>query len=211
MRISLSSFLLLACRLALGILTMLISYLLVMASLAFFNLLPPHLEASFELPVQLKNPMDHYKVENLTEHLYIQEIEIKQANLEIRTKDRSWPQGIGYLHAAIYLSFFFFSLFYLGKIFKSFELTYPFSSGNPVYIRNIGFLSIGLGVYEFLIMLFVCSLFHDKFRLLHGNTLEFPSLWELNISAIFLGFVLISLAEVFKQGKELQDLESQTI
>ena len=182
-----------------------------MACLAFLNILPKYHDASFELPVHLENPITYYEVENLSDYLFAKRIEIKKANLEIGTRDKSWPQGIGYLHAAVYLAFFFLILLYLSKILKSFEAKYPFTSRNPLFIRNIGFLSIGLGIYEFLIMLFVCRFFHDKFNLQHGKTLEFPSFWDLNLDAIFLGFILLALAQVFRQGEELQELESQTV
>ncbi|MEM6803047.1 MAG: hypothetical protein AAF696_16700 [Bacteroidota bacterium] len=182
-----------------------------MASLAFLHQLPRNFEASFEVPVRLNKPKAYYEAQSLSKYLFVKEIDIKKANLEVLTQGRSWPQGIGYLHAATYLGFFFYILFYLSKILKSFEHKIPFASRNPLYVRNIGFLTIGLGIYEFLIMLLVCSLFHDKFRVLNGHTIEFPSFWDLNIVAIFLGLVLLSLAEVFKQGEELQDLESQTV
>ncbi|MEL6256289.1 MAG: DUF2975 domain-containing protein, partial [Bacteroidota bacterium] len=148
---------------------------------------------------------------SLDENFSIKYIEIQKANLEILPSERRWSQGIGYLHGAFYLGIYFAILLFLGKIFKSFKNGEQFSINNPSHIRKIGFFAIGLGFYEYLIMVFVCVYFHDKFILLNGSTISFPSLWEVKYSAVFMGLILLALAEVFNQGWELQELESQTV
>lgn len=194
-----------------GVFGLFILYMLFIAMLAFTGLLPEKFDAFFEVPVNLKNPTTYYSPSSLDEHYSVKYIEIKKANLEILPTERRWSQSIGYFHGAIFLAFYFAILLFLGKIFKSFKDGEQFSIENPAHIRKIGFLSIGLGIYEYLVMVFVCAYFHEKFELLNGTTISFPSLWEINYSAVFMGLIFLSLAEVFNQGWELQELESQTV
>lgn len=211
MKKSLPNFLYYSSNLGMGFFGLVIPYVLFIALLAFTGQLPENFTAFFEVPVQLENPSSYYKPHSLDENFQVQYIEVKKANLEILVKERSWSQSLGYIHAGIYLSFYFFILFFLGKIFKSFKDGESFSSKNPARIRKIGFLAISLGFYEYLIILFSCVYFHDKFELVNGTTIAYPSLWEIKYSAVFMGLIFLALAEVFNKGKELQELESQTV
>ena len=211
MKKSLPNFLYYSSKLGMGFFGLVIPYVLFIALLAFTGLLPENFNAFFEVPIQLEEPSSFYSPHSLDENFEVRYIEIKKANLEILPREKNWSQSLAYVHASLYLSLYFFILYFLGKIFKSFKDGESFSAKNPNYIQKIGFLAIGLGFYEYLIILLSCIYFHDKFTLVNGTTIDFPSLWEIKFSAVFMGLIFLALAEVFNQGKELQDLESQTV
>ena len=211
MKKPLPNFLYYSCNLGMGIFGLLISYMLIVGFLASVGILPKSFDASIEVPVRLDNPIAYYQAKSLDAAYLPKEIEIKKASLEVVPVNRSWPQGIAYAHAAFYLTFYFAILFFLGKIFRSFSSESSFSPNNPSHLRKIGFVAIGLGLYEFLVMLLVASYFHNTFEVQHAETLAFPSFWDINLLAVFMGLIFLSLAEVFNQGWELQELESQTV
>ncbi|MEM8892719.1 MAG: DUF2975 domain-containing protein [Bacteroidota bacterium] len=211
MKKSLPNFLYYSSKIGMGFFGLIIPYVLFIALLAFTGLLPENFNAFFEVPIELEEPSAYFAPHSLDENFEIRYIEIKKANLEILPKERNWAQSLAYVHASFYLSLYFFILYFLGKIFESFKDGESFSAKNPTHVRKIGFIAIILGFYEYLIILLSCTYFHDKFELAHGTTIPFPSLWEINYSAVFMGLIFLALAEVFNQGRELQELESQTV
>ncbi len=194
-----------------GIIGLITSYLIFMALLAIIGLLPKNMDATFELPINIQNASAYYPAENLSQQFYSTHIEVKKAELEIMPRNRTWPQTLGYLQAAIYLSFFVGILISLSKILDNFNTDQPFISSNVKYFKWIGLLTIGIAVYEFFLEIIVTNIFADKFVVSNADILNAPSFWQINFIALFLGAVFLAIAEAFKKGVYLQKLEEQTV
>lgn len=197
--------------LGISICTLLILYFMTFAILGLFGVPEKGRGLTFEVPISLNEPSAYFHPKSLDASFSVSHIEIQKANLEVKPQAKAYFQSLGYFHASLYVGFFLGILIFLAKLLKYVKEGDPFNPGNSYSIRNIGLLSIGLGVYEFLFMFGITRFFHHKFTLDHGHTLEYPSIWDMNLVAIFLGLVFISLSQVFKHGFELQDLESQTV
>lgn len=210
-RISLSNFLYYLVNMLIGILGLIIGYLCLMALLALFGLLPNWLEASFEVPIQLKNPEKFYTPTDLDDRFYSTHIEVKNATLEVKPQQQSWSQTLAYLHAAVYLFFFLGILYFLSKMLDSFRISQPFLRKNIIYLRWMGMLTIGLGLYTFFVRLVISSIFRDKFSVAHANLIDTPSFWDINFVLLFLGMVFLTLTQAFNIGAKLQEFEDQTV
>lgn len=194
-----------------GLFAVITLYFLFMAAWASFGILPQYHEISVEVPISLDESSSYFSPKSLDNRFLPKEIEIKKANIEVKSKGLSYVSISGYIHASLYIGFFLGIMIFLARILGHVKKGDPFHPQNSVSIRAIGLLSLGIGVYEFLILLLVSQFFHDRFILSHGHTLSYPSLWELNWVSIFLGLVLLVVSRIFKEGSELQDLENQTV
>ena len=195
----------------LGALGLIYAYLLAMIVMALFGFLPNDLRATYELPLELHNAENYYTVSDLDSMYVSQGIEVKKAELEVLPDEPRWSQVFAYLQPVIYLGFFMAILHFLSKILVVFRSQTPFSISNVHYLRWIGLITIALGCYKFLIGLIVANTFYDKFEVKHATIIGGPSIWDFNYVAIFLGLVFLVLAEVFKTGHKLQELEEQTV
>lgn len=188
-----------------------IGYFLVMAMLALLGILPKYHDISLEVPVSLQETQTYFQPESQDDQFIAKGLHIQKAHIEAKPVDRIYLQSLGYFHASLYVGFFVGILYFLARILKHVKSGHPFHVQNSSFIRAMGLLSLGLGVYEFMILLFTSQYFHDKFTLSHGSTLAYPSVWDFNVVAIFLGLVLLVLSRTFALGSDLQDLENQTV
>ena len=194
-----------------GIVGFITAYLVVMALLAMIGSLPKNMDATFELPINIHHTASHYPIEDLSQHFYGTNIEVKKAELEIMPRNRTWPQTLGYLQAATYLAFFMGILISLSKILENFNSDHPFISPNVKYFKWIGLLAICIAVYEFSLNILITNIFADKFIVKNADIVSTPSFWKINFMALFLGAVFLAIAEAFKKGVYLQELEKQTV
>lgn len=194
-----------------GLLGIACAYLFVMAIIGLLGLLPPHLHATFEVSIDLQNAQNFYPTEDLDPEYSVTHIEVPKANLEVLPKNKQWPQFLGYLFAAIYTAFFLFILTFLSRVLQTFKINQPFLKRNVSHIRWMGLITLGISIYEFCLNTFIAGFFSSKFSI-HGADLKRGAdLWEINFTALFLGLVLLTLAEAFKKGNELQTLEDLTV
>ena len=183
----------------------------IMALLAVFNILPFDVAGTFELPIKLKNMEQFYLAEDLHATYQSTHIEVKKANLEVLPKDKNWGQALLYFMGIIFCLLNYFILVNLTHLLENFQTTTPFKWDNSKYIRRIGWLTIAFPLYKYLVETIVIAIFQPHFSVENATIPGFASLWEINFPLIFLGLIILVLAEVFKTGADLQDLEAKTV
>lgn len=196
---------------AIGIAGLITGYLVVLALLALFGILPANRDVTFELPVKLNNIQSNYPVTSHSTQYSSTHIEAKDVELEILPTKRTYPQFFAHLMAASFVGFYLAILLFLGRIINTIRNGTPFQKRNVASIRWIGILTISIAVYEFLIGWIITSIFSSKFSVENAEILSTASIWDINFITIFLGLVFLVVAEVFRYGKQLQDLEDQTV
>ena len=194
-----------------GITGLVSGYMIIMAFLALIGLLPKNMDASFEVPIYLENLPTNYPIEDLHPSFYNVGIELIGADLEIRPKNRTWPQTLGYLQGGLYVGFFFMIFYFLSKIIGEFRNDRPFSISNIKHFKWMGWLAISLAFYRYILGHLIAGIFADKFIVKNAVIIDGPSIWEINFIALFLGAVFLIISEVFKRGNYLQELEEQTV
>lgn len=204
-------FLLLISRAGGIIMGLVVGIFLIFAIMALIGILPKELAGTFELPIILHHADQFYEVEDLHAIYQSTEIEVKKANLEVLPRDSNLAQALLFIIAAIYGVFNYLILLNLSHLLESFKTPAPFKRNNSRYIQIIGLLTIAFPLYKYLIEILVTSVFHKHFLLQNATIPTFPSIWNINFSMLFLGFIILILAEVFKVGADLQDLEEQTV
>lgn len=97
--------------------------------------------------------------------------------------------------------------FQLKKIFSTFKKTEPFVVSNSKRIRLIGIILIGSCLLKFLFGIFYTRYLNAHFqwdqKIIFGQSLD--------LGTIFIGVLVIILAQVFRLGTELQEDNNLTI
>jgi hypothetical protein len=166
----------------------------------------------FDIPIQLSGLDEFYPIEFDNKIYKDIEIEIDKASLNIvPVGDRIQLQLFGYTHAILYVLFYFFIFKNLSKLLKSIKNKNPFSRASYHQVRNIGLIILGLAAYS-VIFWFVISIVGSSFiqeldliNVSSGVYVDFE--W----ATLFFGLLVLVLAEVFKAGNELKELEEQTV
>lgn len=184
---------------------------LIFALMALLGLLPDKLTGTYELPIILENPEAYYTVEELHPTYQCAEIEVKNANIEIMPISNNGAQALLFILAAIYTGLNYLILYKLSGLLETFQSPTPFKRANARYIRHIGLLTLAFPLYKYLIGGGVSLYFQNYFTIQHASITSFTSIWEINFPIIFLGLIILVLAEVFKIGADLQELEEQTV
>lgn len=159
----------------------------------------------------LSDLTENYPVKILDSDFQAKGIQIKKAELEIESiKYKRMICVLGYLLAAAYFSFYVIILYWLSRILSSFNSSRPFTFQNVKRIRGIA-ATIFLGVMcEYFIYISIYFYFKNKFVIENAEP-NLPGITDINWELIFVSLVIFALAEVFKRGSELEELEKLTI
>ncbi|MEL6676183.1 MAG: DUF2975 domain-containing protein [Bacteroidota bacterium] len=190
---------------------LLVLYLGGMAAGAGMGMLPDKMVPTFELPITLSGLKDYYPVENLDPAFEAQKIEVKRAELEVLpSKGRQGLQALMYLYAALYVGCYGAILFFLSRTLQTFREEMPFPERNVWRLRWVGGIAILLSGLPWLMHTLVFRFLGEKFAFSQAYATP-PSLADWDGGVLFLGIVMLALAEAFRQGTLLQDLEELTV
>lgn len=184
---------------------------LLASALAAFDVLPAKFYASYEVPIELHKLNEYYDLTELSAAYDDVYIEVKKANLELKSKSSNISQVSMFLYGGLYMAFWACFIFLLYRILTSINSASAFAAKNYKRIRNLGIMVIVYSLFE----PFFGLIFRLGLKDLEQHIPDFIEIQNLRISLdfteIFLGLLLIVLAEVFRQGYELKTLEEQTI
>ena len=94
-----------------------------------------------------------------------------------------------------------FALVLLRRIFDTMTIGTPFLPENATRIRWLGFIAIGVAVVEQIIEIGLGLLVLDN---VSSSGLDIDYHFDLNLGAVFVGLIVLALAEVFRHGTSLQ-------
>ncbi len=118
-----------------------------------------------------------------------------------------------FLYRLVELAITFVILFHLRKITRSFSNGSPFIHANQKSIQTIGYMVIFESVFSWILQPIIDILFHVDF--MFRDILIAKSVGKIELqfgfSSLFLGLIILVIAEVFKQGIELQEEKELTI
>jgi hypothetical protein len=140
-------------------------FLIVMSFIALLGGLPNKMNATYEVPITLKNMEDFYITKDLNSKYQSTHFEVKKANLEVLPTNKRWPQFLAFFLAGVYLALFLGILILLSNILKAFTEKKPFAWSNVRMIRWIGYITIAIGIFEFIINIVISQIFHNKFAI----------------------------------------------
>ena len=89
----------------------------------------------------------------------------------------------------------------LRRIFDTMTIGTPFLPQNATRIRWLGFIAIGAAVVEQIIEIALGLLVLNN---VSSSGLEIDYHFDLNLGAVFVGLIIVALAEVFRHGTSLQ-------
>ncbi|MDH5372392.1 MAG: DUF2975 domain-containing protein [Acidimicrobiia bacterium] len=95
----------------------------------------------------------------------------------------------------------FIVLILLRRIFGTMVVGTPFLTENVTRIRWLGFIVIGAAVVEQIIQIALGLIVLDN---VSSTGLDIAYHFDLNLAAVFVGLIILSLAEVFRYGMTLQ-------
>ena len=167
-------------------------------------------KVTLEVPLHIKS--DYKDVANVLfkdNQFLAKRIEYNDVGLEVYPANNiPLTQGLIYLTALIYVLIIMSILYQLFRILESFHN--PFRKNNIRRIQKIGFLVIGIELYRCIMTLFIYIIIGSKVQVENAEVISFNIL-NVNLPLIFLGVIILTLAEVFKQGLILQEFENQTV
>ncbi len=121
-----------------------------------------------------------------------------------------------FLGIAVLLTAGLLSLKYLKRFFDSFSAGSPFDPENPKRLRLIGWLTIGQALFE--------TLYNSVMAILVSNGITIKGIavnleWEHVVGEIlgvrgyqvFMGFIILVIAEAFKIGSQLREEQELTV
>ena len=101
-----------------------------------------------------------------------------------------------------------FALVLLRRIFDTMTIGTPFLPENATRIRWLGFIAIGVAVVEQVIEIGLGLLVLDN---VSSSGLDIDYHFDLNLGAVFVGLIILALAEVFRHGTSLQAESDLTV
>ena len=132
-------------------------------------------------------------------------LEMDEAEGSLRVPIASAPVGFrlaAYLGLAVVYVLFMRFLFHLRELFRRVRAGAPFDERNATSLRWLGLLLILIdtlgSVYSF-------GLSQLVLRAMSPPTIPVTSPFSMNTSVIFVGLVLLALAEIFRRGAVLED------
>ena len=167
-------------------------------------------KVTLEVPLRMKSDYRDLATVLFKDDVFLaKRIEYKDVELEVYPANNiPLTQGLIYLVGLIYVLIIGAILYQLFRILKSF--TNPFQPHNIRRIQRIGFLVMGIEVYRIMMNLSIYIAIGSKVQVRNAEVASF-NIMDVNLSIIFLGILILTLAEVFKQGLVLQELENQTV
>ena len=189
---------------------LIVVYMLVMSLTALFGVMPEKFFATIELPLILENTAANYPVTELNEELMSKGIEIKHVELEVLPHDNRTAQFLSYLHAAFYVSLISFILYRLLNFVSSVRSNDPFNGNNVKYIFQIGVTLLTLAVYDWLVRL-ITKISYAKYFVVNDARFAKVTVIDINLELVFCAMIIMVLAQAFKRGNELQELENLTV
>ena len=119
-----------------------------------------------------------------------------------------WLFALLWTHAAAAVGLTVLFLHHLRRIFQRVRDGIPFDAANAMRLRRLGMVLLALallnGVAELVVTLAVRGQLSD------GNVIV-PAAIPIDMSLVFVGLVLIALAEIFRRGAELEDEQSLVV
>lgn len=115
--------------------------------------------------------------------------------------------GVGIAIAAG-LATAFVSLVLLRRIFTTMTTGTPFLPENVTRIRALGFITIGVGIATGLAEIALGLLVLNNVT---STGIDINYSFKLNLAAVFVGLVILALAEVFRYGTNLQSDSDLTV
>ena len=170
----------------------------------------PMKNATWEIPLKMESEYQPDRVIQIDEAFKATEIEYQRVNLEVLpVENKAFFQGMIYLALFVLVAMGWLILYFLFHVLASIK-TDPFSQENLSRIRKIGLLVIGLELYHFFISLYL-SVSIGKSVVIEGAKV-IPIGWTfIDFGVIFLGIIILVIAEVFRQGFVLQEYENLTV
>ncbi|MFC1493352.1 DUF2975 domain-containing protein [candidate division KSB1 bacterium] len=101
-----------------------------------------------------------------------------------------------------------FILFQVRKIFYNLTKEHPFEQENVKRLRIIGFAMIGAEIINWLLFWIMNLIYSDDFYLYPG---EISFGLDKNITVIFIGLVILVIAEIFRVGLDMRKEQELTI
>lgn len=165
---------------------------------------------TLEVPLEIKSDYKDLANVSFKDNLFLaKRIEYNDVELEVYPANNiPLTQGLIYLVGLVYLLIIASILYQLYRILASF--TNPFQQSNIKRIQKIGFLVMGIELYRIMMILFVQLTIGSKVRIVDAEIASFK-IMDVDLPIIFLGIIILTLAEVFKQGLVLQEFENQTV
>lgn len=164
---------------------------------------------TLEIPLKLESDFHIENVAFNDNPFLAKKIEYDNVGLEVYpTNNIPLSQCLIYLTALIYILILLSIFYQLFKILEDF--TKPFRPKNINRIKKIGFLVIGIEVYRLTIALLIYIIIGSEIQLENAEVIPF-NIMNIDFPIIFLGILILTLSEVFKQGNILQEYENQTI
>ncbi len=107
-----------------------------------------------------------------------------------------------------------FMVFLLRKFFATLQETGPFILQNAIRIRWMGWLIVGAELLRNLVA--YLAMFHLKSKvIMQGASISHASFWlhlsELRLDIIFVGVVVLLIAEIFRLGAKMKEEQDLTV
>jgi hypothetical protein len=178
--------------------------------------LPVALEAGSDSRLNVResvvfSPLPHIKIEEGLDTATLLngqgQIENVRADLRFPIRERRFL-SVNLTIILLIMLLFLWVLRQLRHVFRTLSDGQPFVKANVTRIRSIGFALIAGECIRAGVIFFWSS---STAGLFTANGMHFVPVADLNFSAIFSGFVILVIAEVFREGAALRQDQSLTI
>ena len=170
----------------------------------------PVKNATWEIPLKIESELHPEKITHSDNAFIATKVEYDRVELEmLPTKNKSLTQGMIYLTGFGFSVISFLILFNLFQVLANLD-TQTFIRENVQRVRRIGLLAIGFELYRFSLSLLLSLTIGPKIDI-QGAEVVAIGWTNLDFNIIFLGIIILVIAEVFKQGYVLQEYENLTV
>ncbi len=160
-----------------------------------------------DLMIQFEPDPAAYSIES--EALDVENAIIRQASGKLLFRSTNGSLLVAYLSLVIvWLGAALLIIHQLRSVFRTLVAGQPFVRANATSIRVIGIVVIAMEIARFLLLVAQSAFLRGSFTF-EGLTLTaFP---RPNLGVIFVGLVILVIAEVFRQGSELREEQELTV
>jgi hypothetical protein len=167
---------------------------------------PPRVEVGFAVPAAFKIDPDTHQVKTPfdVEHVHLEDA---QGSLEFSPRSRVVVAEAAVVLIAA-LALIMWVLGQLRAVFRTLRAGRPFVAANATRIRRIGY-AVLVGEVVRAALAYAGMRYAMTHFSIQGVRLEVR--WDLNVVVIICGFIILVIAEVFREGTRLDEEQSLTV